>query len=543
VLPPETGEWDGVTLVDQLLAEQQRLTAVERFAQKHARTDFPVQSRYYRDLVPLDRPAPGQQYAFEVDLDSCSSCKACVSACHSLNGLEENETWREVGFVIGKAPGVVLQQAVTTACHHCVEPGCLQGCPVAAYDKDPVTGIVRHLDDQCIGCQYCTMKCPYDVPKYSERLGIVRKCDMCHGRLAAGEAPACVQACPHEAIRISVVSVPAVRAEAGAGARLVPGAFDSGYTVPTTRYRSRRGALDGAQPADSHRLHLEPAHGPLMVMLVLTQGSAGMLAFLAAADAAAPRLTARAEFPVLVGALAVLLLGLAASTLHLGRPLGAWRFFLGLRTSWMSREILAFGLLAAAAAGATAAAGLAPASPLARAAVVAAALLGAAAVFTSVMIYVDTRRALWRLGPTLRRFFGTFTSVGLLAAGLVGFWFGAPPPAAAGPLLRGLAVASLALAAAIHGGELLGWRRALRDPANPAHASAVVVRRHLRGLSRARVAVGGVSALLMVVSLGTAGGPAAAWLAGALLGTLVGAVLERYVFFTAVVAYRMPGGV
>ena len=56
-----------------------------------------------------------------------------------------------------------------------------------AYDKDPETGIVRHLDDQCIGCQYCVLKCPYDVPKYSERLGIVRKCDMCVGRLRAGE--------------------------------------------------------------------------------------------------------------------------------------------------------------------------------------------------------------------------------------------------------------------------------------------------------------------------------------------------------------------
>ena len=53
-----------------------------------------------------------------------------------------------------------------------------------AYEKDPVTGIVRHLDDQCIGCSYCILKCPYDVPKYSRARGIVRKCDMCHSRLA-----------------------------------------------------------------------------------------------------------------------------------------------------------------------------------------------------------------------------------------------------------------------------------------------------------------------------------------------------------------------
>ena len=78
-------------------------------------------------------------------------------------------------------------------------------CPVNAYEKDPVTGIVKHLDDQCFGCQYCTMACPYDVPKYHPGKGIVRKCDMCSSRLAVGEPPACVQACPHQAISIRVV--------------------------------------------------------------------------------------------------------------------------------------------------------------------------------------------------------------------------------------------------------------------------------------------------------------------------------------------------
>ncbi|MEM6690554.1 MAG: 4Fe-4S dicluster domain-containing protein, partial [Planctomycetota bacterium] len=197
-----------------LLAEQQSMTAVERFSSLHDEgldTQSPAQEKYYRELLPASPPGPGQQFAFEVDLDKCSGCKACVVACHTLNGLEEDEAWRRVGTItIGETPQVAtnslpLVQHVTTACHHCEDPGCLNGCPVKAYDKDAVTGIVRHLDDQCIGCKYCTMMCPYEVPRYSERLGIVRKCDMCHQRLSVGEAPACVQACPNEAIAIKVV--------------------------------------------------------------------------------------------------------------------------------------------------------------------------------------------------------------------------------------------------------------------------------------------------------------------------------------------------
>src|SRR5689334_17405908 len=203
-------------LIDDLLEQQRSLSAVEKFAQRHAGRNGTTHARLYRDLLPDLAPQAGQQYAFEVNLDQCSGCKACVAACHSLNGLDENETWRNVGFLHGVELAQPFQQTVTTACHHCVDPGCLNGCPVLAYEKDPVTGIVRHLDDQCIGCQYCVMKCPYDVPKYSPAKGIVRKCDMCHDRLAVGEAPACVQACPNGAIRIALVSREQIREESEA---------------------------------------------------------------------------------------------------------------------------------------------------------------------------------------------------------------------------------------------------------------------------------------------------------------------------------------
>src|SRR4051794_32744537 len=269
------------TLIDELLQQQQQLTAVEQFSRRHQAGDLPAQARYYRSLVPLEKPQTGEQYAFAVDLDRCTGCKGCVSACHSLNGLDDEEIWRNVGLIHGGTNADPYQQTVTTACHHCVDPACLNGCPVLAYEKDAETGIVRHLDDQCIGCQYCVLKCPYDVPKYSRKRGIVRKCDMCHGRLAAGEAPACVQACPSGAITIRIVNREELAGSIQPGDRLLPDAWDSAYTKPSTRYTTRKGIPANARAADAFALRLEHAHFPLIFMLVLSQLGAGMFFVLA----------------------------------------------------------------------------------------------------------------------------------------------------------------------------------------------------------------------------------------------------------------------
>src|SRR5262245_64999759 len=205
-LPIVAERASGPSLIAELLAEQQSFSAVDAFSQWNTHGDnhrnlngkpSPRTEPRYRSLLPATPPKPGQQYAFEVDLDRCSGCKACVVACHTLNGLDENETWRDVGLLIGGSRTAPVMQHVTAACHHCLEPACMIACPVKAYEKDPVTGIVKHLDDQCFGCQYCTMACPYDVPKYHPGKGIVRKCDMCSSRLAVGEPPACVRSEEH----------------------------------------------------------------------------------------------------------------------------------------------------------------------------------------------------------------------------------------------------------------------------------------------------------------------------------------------------------
>src|SRR5260221_4558294 len=146
------------------------------------------------------------------------------------------------------------------------------------------------------------------------------------------------------AITIQMVSIiPMTAATARSGQRLVPGAFESSYTQPTTSYVGRKSIPPNARPSDQPRLRLEHPHWPLIVMLVLTQMAVGL-----SVTAGALTFWDATRFKTFLGsaslaACTLLASGLAASILHLGRPLGAWRAWLGLRTSWMSREIVAFG--------------------------------------------------------------------------------------------------------------------------------------------------------------------------------------------------------
>jgi formate dehydrogenase iron-sulfur subunit len=554
------------TLIDDLLAEQQELTAIERFSRKHEHATLPAQARYYRDLIPIRKPATGEQYAFGVDLDACTGCKACVSACHSLNGLDEEETWRDVGVIYGGTVAEPYQQTVTTACHHCADPGCLSGCPVMAYEKDSATGIVRHLDDQCIGCEYCMLKCPYDVPKYSKKRGIVRKCDMCYNRLAVDEAPACVQACPNEAITIRIANIEDTRAHAQPGLKLIHGAFESSYTKPTTIYTTKKAMPANAEPGDIYRLRLEHPHWPLISMLLLSQISAGVFVVLGALVFSAQ--FERGAAPLAVTGFIALHAGLMLSVFHLGRPLKAWRFFLGLRTSWMSREILVFGMFAGISAplaigawwpwieaqasrvageqaarllgmGAAAVTAPFPASwQLVPMLAVATAGVAVAAIFCSAMIYVDTRRPFWSAANTFPKFCGTTLLLGLGASAAVLSWLQIAPQ-----LARTLCGAALVANVLYAGWNLLMLRHNLRDPSAPAHRSARTIWKLLRPQLAIRAVLVVLATVIGIAAVVFADSGRTVCATLLFLLTFGSAIIERYCFFTASDAPRMPGGI
>ncbi|HEV2393671.1 MAG TPA: DmsC/YnfH family molybdoenzyme membrane anchor subunit [Verrucomicrobiae bacterium] len=506
------------TLVEALLAEQRRLTAVEKFCQHHQRHQAPLLEIHYRDLIPLSAPRPGEQYGFEVDLDKCSGCKACVSACHSLNGLDDGETWRKVGALFGERlePAlhggnriVPIQQTVTTACHHCVEPACLEGCPVMAYDKDPVTGIVRHLSDQCIGCSYCVMKCPYEVPKFSAKRGIVRKCDMCHDRLAVGEAPACVQACPSEAIRITLAQKEAVRTQLSASQEVwLHDSPQPGYTLPTTRYLSSKPDAD-LRAADYSTPRPAPAHWPLILMLVLTQAGIGGVVISSPNGDSGQRILSFSLF----------IAGLVVSIFHLGQPTKAWRVWLGWRTSWLSREAIALAAFG----------GIAGLVLLARVPLSFAIILGSIALITQTMVYADTRRRFWRLASTLPRFLGTALILGLALK----LCF-AP---GAGTEIALLLVTLFKLAIEV---SVLKHTDTDRDRWTELRRTAALQGGRLRPILGARLfcALSGGSFIPFGLCVG-AMAPALATLACTLC--FAGELMERYLFFTSVAPDKMPG--
>ena len=153
--------------------------------------------------------AEAESIGILVDTTKCLGCRMCEKACvdaHPEAGLEfpaevdlsvERPTSENQWTVVNRYEtdeGAVYRKA---QCMHCLQPACTSACLTKAMHKTPA-GPVAWDVDRCMGCRFCMLSCPFDVPKfeYDSPFPRIQKCTMCWDRVAEGGVPACVEACP-----------------------------------------------------------------------------------------------------------------------------------------------------------------------------------------------------------------------------------------------------------------------------------------------------------------------------------------------------------
>ena len=135
-------------------------------------------------------------YTIEYKQEKCDGCLSCVSACaESHEGVANCQILK-----VGKAFAYF-------SCMQCKRPQCAEVCPTGALRRE--NEIVVLITDLCVGCVNCVYACPWGVPKFNPHTGKINKCDFCKDRVAAGEKPYCVSACPNEALAVKEVKPPA----------------------------------------------------------------------------------------------------------------------------------------------------------------------------------------------------------------------------------------------------------------------------------------------------------------------------------------------
>ncbi len=152
------------------------------------------------------------------DTTRCIGCRKCEEACNKVNELPEpDKPFNDLSVLehrrrtTAKTYTVVNRYAPAGAkgplyrknqCNHCLEPACASACFVRAFDKTP-TGAVTYDASVCVGCRYCMIACPFEIPTYEYDKALtprVMKCTLCHPRIVKGQLPGCVEICPTEAL-------------------------------------------------------------------------------------------------------------------------------------------------------------------------------------------------------------------------------------------------------------------------------------------------------------------------------------------------------
>lgn len=149
----------------------------------------------------------------------CIGCRNCEAGCNKVNELpppaapfddlsvleNKRRTDTKSYTVVNRYDHAANGGGPTyrkTQCHHCLEPACASVCFVRAFTKTK-TGAVVYDASVCVGCRYCMIACPFEIPTYEYDKALsprIMKCTMCHPRVVKGKLPGCVEACPNEAL-------------------------------------------------------------------------------------------------------------------------------------------------------------------------------------------------------------------------------------------------------------------------------------------------------------------------------------------------------
>lgn len=148
------------------------------------------------------------------DVTKCVGCGSCTVACKMWNdrSFEDNacgydaalsdQNWTVLSYHDGKDPrGDSVLRFLKRQCMHCLEPSCVSVCFARAIQVTE-GGAVVYDAKKCVGCRYCMIGCPYDVPKYEwdKVFPSIMKCQLCAEKIEAGEGPSCASVCPSGAL-------------------------------------------------------------------------------------------------------------------------------------------------------------------------------------------------------------------------------------------------------------------------------------------------------------------------------------------------------
>ena len=155
-----------------------------------------------------------------IDSTKCIGCRSCQVACKEWNELPaektkffggagyqnpanlSSKTWTLITFnEVEQKDGNIKWVYGKRQCMHCYKPACDSVCPVSAMKKTD-NGPVIYDPDLCLGCRYCELACPFDVPRFEWKSLVpqIKKCNLCADRVDAGKETSCAKSCPTGAI-------------------------------------------------------------------------------------------------------------------------------------------------------------------------------------------------------------------------------------------------------------------------------------------------------------------------------------------------------